>query len=242
VFRLQNVANTQEMNFDSSAQYPLVSWIRFREPLPADTVGTFNDQNWSPGNPFGFNAFDKFTQSPIADVFTRPGRFPPVNLNRFIEKETVFRCVSASGFDLAPTGKYLQVQTPGAVLTISHVAHELALPRYAVFREKGCKDHGPELFEEYEREWQKQIVERQALEAAQKKKHLVLIYGDQNLEFIRIGAMDPTATHWLEMPMNLLTGPIVIVDHSDDDTEGKDISIPMDVKAQFLQHLSENAE
>ena len=141
-----------------------------------------------------------------------------------------------------PTGKYLQIQTPEAVLTISHVAHETAIPRPAVFRDKGCEYHDVELFEEYERERLKKEAEWLALVAAEKKKHLVLIYGDQNREFVRIGAMDASAKQWLEMPMDLLAGPVVVVDHDDDDTEAKDISISMEVKAQFIQHLSENAE
>ena len=140
-----------------------------------------------------------------------------------------------------PTGKYLQLQTPEAILTISHVAHETAIPRPAVFRDKGCEYHDVELFEEYERERLKKEAERLALAAAQKKKHLVLIYGDQNMEFVRIGAMDASAKQWLEMPMDLLAGPIVVVDHEDDDAEAKDISISMEVKAQFIQHLTKNA-
>ena len=141
-----------------------------------------------------------------------------------------------------PTGKYLQVEMPEAVLTISHVVHQFALPRKAAFREHGCKNHQPELFADFELERQRQNAELRALEAVQQKKHLILIYGDQNIEFVRLGAMDATAKQWLETPMDLLASPMVVVDHSDDDAEAKDISIPMEVKAQFIKHLSEDAE
>jgi len=81
---------------------------------------------------------------------------------------------------------------------------------------------------------------RQEKAAAQiaKKAHLLIIYGDQSMEFMFVGAMRRNETGWLQAPMDLLNRPRLM---ADDDVEGKAASIPMDVKEQFAQHLSENA-
>ena len=70
------------MNFDSGAQNALVGRIRLGEPLPAYTIGAFNDQDGSPGNRLRLDTLDEFIQNPFADIPTCPGGFAAVNLNR----------------------------------------------------------------------------------------------------------------------------------------------------------------
>ena len=64
MFRLQNGPNTEEMNFDSGAQNALVGRIRLGEPLPAYTIGAFNDQDGSPRNRLRLDTLDEFIQNP----------------------------------------------------------------------------------------------------------------------------------------------------------------------------------
>ena len=63
--RLQNVPNTEEMNFDSGAQNALVGRIRLGEPLPAYTIGAFNDQDGSPGNRLRLDTLERIHPKPL---------------------------------------------------------------------------------------------------------------------------------------------------------------------------------
>lgn len=137
--------------------------------------------------------------------------------------------------DAKPTGNYLQIETPRAVLTISHVARPADLPRHAEFRKNACEANSPYLFKDMEEERQRKQRENAATE---KKAHLLIVHGDQNMEFMFIGAMRRNESGWLQPPLDLLNRPRLMVD---DDMEGKGASIPMGVKEQFAQHLSENA-
>jgi len=134
-----------------------------------------------------------------------------------------------------PTGKYLHIETPSAILTVSHVARPGDLPRHAEFRKNACEANSPYLFKEMEEERKR---EEKAAAIIEKKAHLLIIYGDQSMEFMFVGAMRRNETGWLQAPMDLLNRPRLI---ADDDVEGKGASITMDVKEQFAQHLSENA-
>jgi hypothetical protein len=134
-----------------------------------------------------------------------------------------------------PTGNYFQIETSRAVLTISHVARPADLPRHAEFRKNACDANSPYLFKDMEEERQRQ---QKVAEAVQKKAHLLIVYGDQSMEFLLIGAMRRNESGWLQAPMDLLNRPSLMLD---DDLEGKGASIPMGVKEQFAQHLAENA-
>jgi hypothetical protein len=151
-------------------------------------------------------------------------------------KDGAYQDISAAFKPYAkPTGNYLQIETPRAVLTVSHVARPSDLPRHAEFRKNACDANAPYLFKDMEEERQRQ--EKVAV-AINKKAHLLMIYGDQSMEFLFVGAMRRNESEWLQAPMDLLNRPRLMLD---DDIEGKGTSIPMDVKEQFAQHLSENA-
>ena len=135
-----------------------------------------------------------------------------------------------------PTGNYLHIETPRAILTVSHVARSCDLPRHAEFRKNACDANSPYLFKEMEEERQRQQKEAELIE---KKAHLLIIYGDQSMEFMFVGAMRRNETGWLQPPMDLLNRPRLM---AEDDVEGKSASISMDVKEQFAQHLSDNAK
>jgi hypothetical protein len=79
VFRLQNVPNTEEMNFDSGAQNALVGRIRLGEPLPAYTIGLSTIRMDPRGIVFDSIRLSEFIQSPFADIPTCPGGFAAVN-------------------------------------------------------------------------------------------------------------------------------------------------------------------
>jgi hypothetical protein len=137
-----------------------------------------------------------------------------------------------------PTGKYFQIQTTDARITINHLSFVADFPRRAEFRSLARQGNHPDLFAEYEAQRKKQEADELALSL---KRHLLITYGNRNLEFLQIGAMHPHLQTWLANPMNLLNRPHLVVDHDDDDTEAKDASIPMGLKEQFIQHISENA-
>ena len=138
-----------------------------------------------------------------------------------------------------PTGKYFEIQTQQSRITISHIAHLEAFPRHAEFRKNAREGNSPYLFASME-------IERKREEAEELdrslRKHILVTYGDQNLEFLQIGMLLSGAYQaWAEPPINLLDGLHLVVDNKDD-TEAKDSSIPMGLKQKFIEHLSQNAQ
>ncbi len=130
-----------------------------------------------------------------------------------------------------PTGKYLQIQTPDANVSISHINFAQNVPRFAEFRKQAKSLNHPFLFDDMEQERAESI----------ERRHLIIAYGDQNLEFLHIGAMHPHAASWIGSPVDLLNRPFLIVDNVDDDLEGKDVSISMELKKEhFIEHISRN--
>ena len=89
-------------------------------------------------------------------------------------------------------------------------------------------------------------AERKRIEAEELdmslKKHVLITYGDQNLEFLQIGMQLPGERQtWIEPPIDLLSGLHLVVD-GEDDVEARDPKIQMEMKEQIIQHLCENAE
>lgn len=137
-----------------------------------------------------------------------------------------------------PTGSYFNIQTEQSRITISHVPYRESFPPHAEFRKSAREENKPYLFASME-------AERKRLEAEESdmllKKHVLITYGDQNLEFLHIGMQLPGSRQaWMEPPVDLLKG-LHLVD-GEDDAEAKEPKIPMGMKEQFIQHLSENAE
>lgn len=134
-----------------------------------------------------------------------------------------------------PTGKYLRIQTPNANVTINHLAHPSLVPRRAEFRRQARQWNQPELFAHYEEE-RRSFTD---------KAHLSLIYGDQKLEFMFLGAMHAKRAVWLDSPIDLLARPHVA--SVPDDYEGVNPEIPLklkpaaETKEEFIKHISDGS-
>ncbi|GAV34791.1 hypothetical protein ROTAS13_02461 [Roseomonas sp. TAS13] len=112
----------------------------------------------------------------------------------------------------SPTGKHLVLHSPRSRITVNQVSEPSSKPRHAKFRENFGLNNTRYLWPEWNDE----------AERSDRLRHLLILHGYQDLNFVNIGFPHPTKDRLLYRTENFVDMPQVIggTDERDDKREG----------------------